>query len=200
MNESSNRSIDFFSVHLLNFFAVALVAQSGGCSITEKAQVAANLINPANNVQYLIIQGQSKRHKYKYEYEYEYDDVEEGNNDDETSSSFISSSHYVSSKSQALLQSLTGNGNIDDDDDESYYVSKNELDVSEYEQQHNGRVLTHLTDMTEQTETTNNNTNNNVGGPPGDVNLAVLHVSYAAGVTLFNLIDTENPINHRQGG
>ena len=160
------------------------------------------MINPANNVQYLIIQDISKRgggHRYKYDVE----DVDD--DDDETlSSSFINSSHYLSSKLHALLQSLTGNENIDDDDndndDESYYVSnKNELDFYEHEQQH-GRVLTHLTDMTEQqTETTNTNTNN-VGGPPGDVNLAVLHVSYSAGQTLFNLIANENPIDSRQGG
>jgi hypothetical protein len=41
---------------------VALLAQAGGCTLLEKAQVAANMILPTNNVQYLIVQESSKRH------------------------------------------------------------------------------------------------------------------------------------------
>ena len=40
---------------------VALLAKSGGCSIYEKAVVAASLINPSNNVAYLIVEDSSKR-------------------------------------------------------------------------------------------------------------------------------------------
>eukprot|EP00536_Pseudo-nitzschia_multiseries_P018540 jgi/Psemu1/316025/fgenesh1_kg.2684_\ len=40
---------------------VALMAQAGGCSILEKAQVAATMIQPAYTVQYLILQDPSKR-------------------------------------------------------------------------------------------------------------------------------------------
>jgi len=42
---------------------VALVAQSGGCSIYEKVLVASKLINPSNTVGYLIVQDTSKRHR-----------------------------------------------------------------------------------------------------------------------------------------
>jgi len=42
---------------------VALIAQSGGCSLLQKASVAARMINPENQVQYLIIQDSNKRHK-----------------------------------------------------------------------------------------------------------------------------------------
>lgn len=44
---------------------VALIAQGGGCSIKEKASIAARMINPKNQVQYLIIQDKNKHHKYQ---------------------------------------------------------------------------------------------------------------------------------------
>ena len=44
---------------------MALIAQSGGCSILEKARVASTMINPPNQVQYLIIQDISKRGRSK---------------------------------------------------------------------------------------------------------------------------------------
>ena len=175
---------------------VALIAQSGGCSITEKAQVAANMINPANNVQYLIIQDSNKRgHKYKYHLgelvpgNYVDDDDDDdggvGDNSNIEKSQFISrsNSHHVST-SELVPDLLHGDDGVND----KFY-----FEYSEQLEQHR-MLMTH--------PTTDDNKNLDGGGSPNsnNINLAVLDVSYAAGQALFNLILNEDPIDHRQGG
>jgi hypothetical protein len=43
---------------------VALIAQSGGCSIFDKVKVASSMITPSNTVGFLIVQDASKRHNF----------------------------------------------------------------------------------------------------------------------------------------
>jgi hypothetical protein len=137
------------------------------------------MINPPNQVQYLIIQDSNKRgRKNQLAGGGNFDDEEE----EEQNWSFISSA--ISRYGSFIFSG--GDSKIDD---ESYYVSIDSLldDGDDDEQQR--RLLKQFVNF-------NDSTNNN----DGDTNLAVLHVSYYAGQTLFNWIANADPQIHREGG
>lgn len=137
----------------------------------EKAQVAASMINQPNQVHYLIIQDYSKRHRTLLES----NDImnNDNDNDNEQKWSFFGSSQYFSSLLHDFL-----------DYDESYNASMNDK-----------KIPLETTDVME-----SDDRNKFDDSPSANVNIAVLHVSYAAGQTLFNLVATENPKVHREGG
>lgn len=169
---------------------VALVAQAGGCSIQEKARVAAELIHPANNVQYLIIQNPSKRHESTPPLnDYGINFQNHGTNHHDQSEMEPLGSRYGSLELESLLESFTG-----DCDDESFFL---DLDGSDAEQ--HGRVLTHLTDRTEQSNT-NDWTEQWSWRYSDDINLAVVHVTSGVGEELFRAVAEESRIDRRQGG
>jgi hypothetical protein len=170
---------------IFTFILVALIAQSGGCSIIEKARVASTMINPPNQVQYLIIQDSNKRgHKNQLLGGGHFDnDDDDDDDDDEEEQNWP----FISSTISRFLSS----SKIDDDvnDDESYYVSIDSLLDDGDGKQH--RVLKQFVDFDDSTSTNNNY---------GDINLALLHVSYYAGQTLFSWIANADPQIHREGG
>ena len=176
---------------------MALIAQSGGCSILEKARVASTMINPPNQVQYLIIQDSSKRgHKNLLTGGENFDDDEEEEQQQQLNWSFISS---TISRYGSFIFSSGGDSKIDDDvndDDESYYVSIDSLlldDGDDDDDEQKRRLLKQFVDFNNDSTTNNNNYGD-------DINLAVLHVSYSAGQTLFNWIANADPQIHREGG
>mmetsp|Transcript_3693 Transcript_3693/g.8425 ORF Transcript_3693/g.8425 Transcript_3693/m.8425 type:complete len:672 (-) Transcript_3693:1405-3420(-) len=186
---------------------VALIAQSGGCSVMEKAHVAANMINPPNNVGYVIIVEPSKRRGgYKNDNPFANKDTnneyrmatiessvdEENDGYDENNSQLIHSAQSLALELHSLVQSMAGNN-----DDSAFFVPKmSDLELFEAEQ--HGRALTQFT--TEFTEELSDKTNpKNLEGP-GDLPLAVLHVTYATGQVLLDIIANENPVDYRQGG
>lgn len=183
---------------------MALVAQAGGCSIIEKARVAANMINPANNVQYLILQDPNKRQKSSTApNDDRKDDISNintdvNNYDDNEKSQIALGGHYIASEVEGLFQSLTGNQDYAVDDyDEPFY-----LDLSDIEQ--HGRVLTHLVDTVEQSNSNSNSKNGKdllgLGWDSSGIDLAVMHVTLGVGEELFRAIVEENPIDRHQGG
>ncbi|OEU06838.1 hypothetical protein FRACYDRAFT_252975 [Fragilariopsis cylindrus CCMP1102] len=151
------------------------------------------MINPPNQVQYLIIQDSSKRgRKNQLTGGEKFDDDEE--EQQQLNGSFISS---TINRYRSFIFS-GGESKIDDDvnDDESYYVSMDSLlddgDDGDGEQK-NRRLLKKFVDFNNDSTTNNNNYGD-------DINLAVLHVSYSAGQTLFNWIANADPQIHREGG
>lgn len=189
---------------------VALVAQAGGCSVIEKARVAANMINPANNVQYLIIQDPNKRRKSSTAPNDDRVDkisninidAKVNNHDGNEKSQIALDGRYIASEFEGLFQSLTGNRDYAVDDfDEPFY-----LDLSDIEQ--HGRVLTRLMDTVEQSNSNSNSNSNSkngkdlldLGWDSSGIGLAVMHVTLGVGEELFRAIVEENPIDHRQGG
>ena len=157
------------------------------------------MINPPNQVQYLIIQDISKRGRKNLLTGGEnFDDEEEEQQQHQLNWSFISS---TISRYGSFIFSSGGDSKIDDDDvnddDESYYVSIDSLllddgdDDDDDEQKR--RLLKQFVDFNHDSTTNNNNYGD-------DINLAVLHVSYSAGQTLFNWIANADPQIHREGG
>jgi len=64
---------------------VALVAQSGGCSLYDKVRVASSMISPSNTVGYLIVMDPIKKHKLMLSNESKSEDIatnENNNNND----------------------------------------------------------------------------------------------------------------------
>jgi len=112
-----NRYEKFNIVPSSDGLPVALIAQSGGCSLMEKAAVAARMIHPSNQVQYLIVQDSSKRHKGQLGENYDDDD------ENEQKWPFIRSSLNGAS---SLVNEFSNGDEIFDEDgnyDESNYVS-----------------------------------------------------------------------------
>lgn len=112
-----NRYEKFNIVPSSDGLPVALIAQSGGCSLMEKAAVAGRMIHPSNQVQYLIVQDSSKRHKGQLGEKYDDD------NDNEQKWPFIRSSLNGAS---SLVSDFSSGDEIFDEDgdyDESNYIS-----------------------------------------------------------------------------
>mmetsp|Transcript_9182 Transcript_9182/g.27336 ORF Transcript_9182/g.27336 Transcript_9182/m.27336 type:complete len:529 (-) Transcript_9182:694-2280(-) len=177
---------------------VALLVESGGCSILEKAQVAANLIEPAYAVQYVILQDSDKRHRSQTTLGDHDSDI--GNDND----NYIDNSNY--NVQNLLFSWITSDESKAESASESKRDKPYWIDVAAVER--GGRVLKqHLpTDrsiassdhlLTDQQDRYQDRSDS---GYYDDIDLAVMHVSKRVGEALFRAIDEDSPSSLEQGG
>lgn len=167
---------------------VALVAQSGGCSIFDKVRVASSMINPKNTVGYLIVQDMSKRHL-------------------QLSTDFSNNKTSMGKEGHGTMQGSP----LDDDGVESFLVSleSTKLELAE----ENGRALFQLLEE-ERDASSNSNSNidddeeafsettsqNTLALDDVAVNLAVLHVTFATGQSILDELEHESTLDRLHGG
>jgi len=179
---------------------VALVAQSGGCSIYEKVLVASKLINPSNTVGYLIVQDTSKRHRKFLEEDADADADVDADHELRTMTEDDPWRAWEKDSRPSLPEMYEFE---DQDEDESYVLS---LDLSERKlAESNGRALIE-SELEPQSPDRkllqpNHDFDTSLGTDGlGDINLAVLHVSHTTGQALFHSLSSETEANRQQGG
>ena len=160
---------------------MALVAQSGGCSLMDKVRVASALIDPSNTVGYLIVQERSKRRHLSL-----YSSDNNSNNNNETPNTEIEALDNPSQLEQ--FGNSVINRLVDEDEDgESFYTSSLEQSTTDCDlesAERNGRALIERTNLE--------------SGP--DINFAILHVSYGTGETLVDVLKVEDTLDRSKGG
>jgi len=164
---------------------VALIAQSGGCSFLDKVKVASSMITPSNTVGYLIVQDASKRHKLFD------DDAGNGNHDSIYGDApFVGSLQSVEYLDYLKLAEQNGRELIQLPEDDGALELELELELLRQQQlqlqlEHHPKPSSSMTLE---------------GDFVGDLNLAVLHVSFGTGLALFDALVRESPVDKRQGG
>jgi len=159
---------------------VALVAKSGGCTIMEKVKVASTMINPANVVGYLIVQDpKSKRHTKMLSLEDPNSALDpiENLSMDQTLQKYMENAH---------VQPL-GFG----EDETSILVPPESLEMHLELAKENGRALLELPQLVEAPQ--------KLGGLD-QINIALLHVGFATGDALLEILLKEDAMDKVKGG
>eukprot|EP00531_Pseudo-nitzschia_arenysensis_P000271 CAMPEP_0116141442 /NCGR_PEP_ID=MMETSP0329-20121206/14385_1 /TAXON_ID=697910 /ORGANISM="Pseudo-nitzschia arenysensis, Strain B593" /LENGTH=617 /DNA_ID=CAMNT_0003636627 /DNA_START=260 /DNA_END=2110 /DNA_ORIENTATION=- len=188
---------------------VALVAEAGGCTIEEKVKVASSMINPANVVGYLIVQDErGRRHKKKLSSSSQ-TTISTGST--ASDNKIVETTSFYSKLTKKLDNTLFGleetaakeelwdskfmldNG---EDDEKSILVSPESLEVHFESAGENGRALLELPTRNTQYSSGTNNLESGLG----DINLALLHVSYGTGEALRTILTNEDIMDKMKGG